>query len=101
VGSSLGIGISYLILLFLGELKALLFLALLSLVSATRVKKVPLFLLMIIGITFFFLLLRFIFLLMLLPAIREVEENQLIEVYHSPAELLEVFYTPILDWHWA
>lgn len=95
VGSSLGIGISYLILLFLGELKALLFLALLSLVSATRVKKVPLFLLMIIGITFFFSPLE-IYLSPYAPAraIREVEENQLIEVYHSPAELLEVFYTP-------
>ncbi|MDI3543078.1 MAG: hypothetical protein PWP57_681, partial [Candidatus Atribacteria bacterium] len=95
VGSSLGIVISYLILLGLGELKALIFLAFLSLGGVTKVKRLPLLLLVITGVILFFSPLE-IYLSPYAPsrAIREVEENQLVEVYHNPAELLEVFYTP-------
>ena len=95
VGSSLGVGISYLILLGLGELKALILLAFLALGGITKVKNLPLLLLVVTGVIIFFSPLE-IYLSPYAPsrAIREVEENQLIEIYHNPAELLEVFYTP-------
>ena len=94
VGSSLGIGISYLILIFLDELKALIFLALFSLISVRKNRKfLPLFL--ATGIILFFFPGE-IFLSPYAPsqAIKEIEGNQLLEIYHSPAELVEVFYTP-------
>ena len=94
VGSSLGIGISYLILIFLDELKALIFLALFSLISVRKNRKfLPLFL--ATGIILFFFPGE-IFLSPYAPsqAIKEIEGNQLLETYHSPAELVEVFYTP-------
>ena len=70
------------------------FLALFSLISVRKNRKfLPLFL--ATGIILFFFPGE-IFLSPYAPsqAIKEIEGNQLLETYHSPAELVEVFYTP-------